>query len=296
MAGSLPMTGTIGEVVRLCTGALVEAGIAGAGNEARWLVAAALGCSSAALLSRSNDVLQTSQAAAIAAFLDRRLRHEPLSRIVGRREFYGRDFEVSPATLDPRPDTETLIDALLQVLDDDVRREPLRLIDVGTGTGCIPITLALELPAVHAVATDVSAAALKVARRNALRLGVAERITFVETDLAGGIAGPFDVLVSNPPYIRSGDIAALDAAVQTWDPHLALDGGSDGLNIYRRLAADALNLVPDGWILLETGYDQAPDVATILRSALPAQNLGELRTFADVAGIPRVVAARTRTT
>lgn len=279
----------------MCVRALTDAGFTDAGSEARRLVAAALACSSAALLSRSNDPLDASQAASVAAFLARRVRREPLSRIVGWREFYGRVFEITPATLDPRPDTETLVDALLQMLGAEARLQPLRLIDIGTGTGCIPITLLSELPVARAVATDVSAEALDVARRNAHRLGVADRMTFIEADLGEGIAGPFDVLLSNPPYIRSGDIAALDEDVRAWDPLLALDGGSDGLSMYRRLAAAARGLVPNGWIVLETGYDQARDVAEILRSALAPDLLHEPRIFEDVAGIPRVVAARTRT-
>lgn len=287
--------GTIAETTRQIARALAAAGLSDAASEARWLISAALGLSGADLVSRSDDTITAAQAIKLAAFLDRRLRHEPLSRIAGQREFYGRVFDVTPATLDPRPDTETLIEATLEMLGAEARSEPLRILDIGTGTGCILLTLLSELPHATGTGTDISRDALVVARANADRLGLTHCATFVAADLGEGVAGPFDVVVSNPPYIRTGDIPALAPAVREYDPHLALDGGADGLEIYRRIAADLARLVPQGLVVLECGHDQAQDVAGLLQATCTHLAPQSLRIFNDVAGIPRVVAARTRT-
>lgn len=295
MTGTPIPGGTIAETTRQIARALAAAGLSDAASEARWLISAALGLSSADLVSRSDDAITAVQATKLAAYLDRRLRHEPLSRIAGQREFYGRVFDVTPATLDPRPDTETLIDAALEMLSGEARVGPLRILDIGTGTGCILLTLLAVLPQAIGIGTDISHEALAVARANADHLGLAHRATFIAADLGADVASPFDVVVSNPPYIRSGDIAGLAPAVRQYDPHLALDGGADGLEMYRRIVADLARLVPNGFVLLETGHDQAQDVADLLRARCAKLAPNSLRIFNDVAGIPRVVAARTRT-
>lgn len=278
-----------------CASALSAAGFAEPRDEARWLLSAALGLSAAELISRSLENVTPAQRAAVEGFMARRLRREPLSRILGVREFYGRSFEVTPATLDPRPETETLVDAVLALLDRRDRDRPLRILDVGTGTGCILSTLLCELPNAQGVGTDISGEAIQVARRNADRLGLAPRACWLIADLAEGVQGEFDLVVSNPPYIRSGDIEGLDAAVRNFDPLLALAGGEDGLEFYRRLAGALPGLMRQGLVVVETGYDQAGAVADILQKAgiwdLPAA----IDIFNDVAGIPRVVAARART-
>lgn len=286
--------GTMSETTAHVARALAAAGLPDAATEARWLMRQALALDTVALLSRSEVTLSDGEIAKVAAFLERRMRHEPLSRIAGEREFYGRLFEVTPATLDPRADTETVIDVALQVLGPEARGRPLRLLDLCTGTGCILLTLLAELPLAHGVATDISMEALAVACRNAERLGLAGRARFVAADLATGIDGPFDVIVSNPPYIPSADIAALAREVRDYDPRLALDGGVDGFTFYHRIAAVLPRLLPDGLVLLETGYDQAQTVADLLISAPAGPSSDAVRIFNDVAGLPRVVAARTR--
>jgi len=295
MSGNPIPGGTLAEVTRHVASVLADAGLSDAPSEARWLVRAALGLTAAELVSRSEEALDTKLTDRVAACLARRARHEPLSRIAGEREFYGRVFEVSAATLDPRPDTETLIEAAIGLLDDEARKRPLRILDIGTGTGCILLTLLAEMPNASGVGTDVSDDALQVARRNAARLGLEARVRFAQTDLADGIEGPFDVLVSNPPYIRTADLDNLAPEVRDFDPHLALDGGSDGLEFYRRIAAEITRLVPAGLVVLEVGYDQAAEVSGIVQSSLPSGALEDLQVFQDVAGITRVVAARTRT-
>jgi release factor glutamine methyltransferase len=288
--------GTMAETTAQVARALAAAGLSDAAAEARWLMREALALDTAALLSGSHQTLSDADVASITTFLARRVQHEPLSRIAGRREFYGRLFDVTPATLDPRPDTETLIDAALEMLGAEGRKRPLRILDLGTGTGCILLTLLAELPLAQGVATDVSPEALAVARRNAERLGLAARATFVETDLAEGVEGPFDLVVSNPPYIATSEIAGLAPDVREYDPHLALDGGADGLDFYRRIAREIPRLMTSGLLLLETGHEQAQTVAHLLTLGAAGKALEPARIFCDVAGIPRVVAARTRIT
>lgn len=294
MAGISAHPATIGSCVREAAQALALAGVEDAPSEARRLVAAALGISGAALISRSDEPLDSDRHSRVAEFLVRRCRHEPLSRIQGEREFYGRSFRVTPATLDPRADSETLIATILSVASEQPPK-PLRILDIGTGTGCLLLTLLLELPHARGVGVDISSDALSVARTNADRLRVSERVTWIETDIARGIAGPFDILVSNPPYIRSGEIAGLSDEVRNYDPHLALDGGEDGLRFYRAISADLGRLVPDGWVALEVGHDQADAVVAELQASALAWTFRDLRIGKDVAGLRRVVAARTRT-
>lgn len=284
--------GTMVETTQRVARALAAAGLSDALTEARWLMRQALALDTAALLSRGDQPLSDAEIAAVTAFLERRVRHEPLSRIAGQREFYGRLFEVTPATLDPRADTETLIDAALELLGAEGRARPLRVLDLGTGTGCILLTLLAELPQAHGVATDISAEALSVARRNAQRLGLDQRAEFVLKDLAAGIDGAFDVVVSNPPYIATAEIAELARDVRDYDPHLALDGGPDGLAFYRRIASALARLVPDGLVLLEVGHAQARAVADLISGL--GHVIAPPHIYNDVAGIPRVVAARTR--
>ena len=295
MTGISERSSTVAEALRGAARALADAGIGESQGEARRLLAAALGWSMATLLSRSDECLGPTDAARIESFLARRCRHEPLSRILGEREFYGRTFRLGPATLDPRPDSETLIDATLALLREEERGKPLRVLDIGTGTGCLLLTLLLELPEATGIGTDASADAIDVARDNAQRLGASPRAKFVKTDLAAGLPGPFDVIVSNPPYVRSADIAQLDENVRTFDPHLALDGGPDGLDYYRRIVRDLCRLMPDGGLVVfEVGHDQAADVAAELEAAPGIELVSAPQLFTDVAGIHRVVASRTR--
>lgn len=280
---------------RRITRSLAEGGIAMPEREARRLLAAALGLSAGELIVRPETRLGPAQSERIDEMLRRRLAHEPLSRIVGEREFYGRPFKLSPETLDPRPDSETLIEAALQVIDESGWRErPLRILDVGTGSGCLLVTLLAELPCARGVGTDVSAMALQTAAENARTNGVGARARFARHRSFEGLDETFDVIVSNPPYISSGEIADLEPEVRNFDPVEALDGGPDGLNIYRELASGLVRVVPHGWALFEVGAGQAQTVAELLVRCLGGHCAGDVRLWQDLGGHTRCVALGTR--
>lgn len=203
------------------------------------------------------------QARRFRAIIARREAREPVSRILGEREFHGRIFRVTPDTLDPRPDTETLVEAALALMP-----QGGRLLELGTGTGAVAVTILAERPQALGVATDVSAAALAVAAENAERHGVADRLLLLEGDWFRPVTGVFDIIVSNPPYIPAADLAGLSPDVRCFDPRLALDGGKDGLDAYRAIAAGAAaHLVPGGHVVLEIGAGQGPDVAAVFAAA-----------------------------
>ena len=282
---------TLAQALRRATADLARAGIEGPGNDARLLISAALGLSAAQLLARPERPLRPEEAQSFGRLIARRVAREPVSRILGEREFYGRTFGISPATLDPRPDSETLIDQTLKLVTlEGWQSRALRILDVGTGSGCLLLTLLAELPGAFGVGTDVSVAALETARANAVRLGLARSAGWLAGDLVAAVRGPFDILISNPPYIPSLEIAQVEPEVREHDPLLALDGGADGVAFFRRLSASVEEIVPDGWIVLETGYNQTDAVATLLA----AQGLREISVQRDVAGRRRCVAARTR--
>jgi release factor glutamine methyltransferase len=286
---------TLGAALRQATADLRRAGIDNAGNDARRLLAAVLGLSGAEVLSRPERPLSPEQAQRLGRCIARRRAREPVSRIVGERDFYGRSFTISPATLDPRPDSETLIEAALDLARlEGWLATPRRILDVGTGSGCLLLTLLCELPNAVGVGTDISEAALEIARDNARRLGVQHRAQWLARDALEGVDGDFDILVSNPPYVRTADIARLEPEVRSFDPWSALDGGDDGLHFFRRFAARIPSVIPDGWIVLEVGHDQADAVAGLLRSSMPRIKSDDLRFSQDVTGMRRCVAARTR--
>ncbi len=227
-----------------------------------------------------------------------------MSRIAGEREFYGRAFHISPATLDPRADTETLVEAALDVAKaEGWDRKPIRVLDVGTGSGCLLVTLLAELPLATGLGTDISPEALLVAEGNAARHGVAARARFAARRSLSGIDGTFDLLVSNPPYIRTADIAGLAPEVRDHDPPLALDGGLGGLDIYLEIADKLAGAVPDGWALFEVGAGEAQGVlAEVERRryscgngarAKGARAHGEWRTWTDLGGHVRCIGVRT---
>jgi release factor glutamine methyltransferase len=285
---------TIDAALGHASAALASAGIDGAGNDARRLLAATLELSMVQILLRPRQALLPEQARVFGRAIARRSAREPVSRILGEREFYGRTFALSPATLDPRPESETLITAALDVADKEGWRDKeLRILDVGTGSGCLLLTLLGELPLAKGLGTDISPDALAVARSNARRLGIAGQVAWLAADGLDGVAGAFDLLVSNPPYIRTAQIAGLEPEVRDFDPRLALDGGSDGLAMTRRVAARIPDMIRGGWALLEVGYDQADEVARLVETAT-AGRLAELVFYRDVAGRRRCVAAKTR--
>jgi release factor glutamine methyltransferase len=267
------------------------------GNEMPELDARLLLCHAAGLTQESyaaapDTPLNEQIVSRFDAMIARRLQGEPVSRIVGAREFYGRCFNVDRHTLDPRPDTETLIDAVLDMLMREGRRgETLRILDLGTGTGCILLTLLAELPLARGIGSDASGRALKIARRNAEQLGIGDRVSFIAGDWFEPIEGRFDIIVSNPPYIASAEIAGLSREV-SHDPLLALDGGEDGLEAYRRIAAGvACRLRPGGMIFLEVGEAQGEVVLELLHGAGLKIDVDEL-IWTDLAGRRRCVGVR----
>jgi release factor glutamine methyltransferase len=248
---------TQGEVVAEATAVL------GNRREARLVVAAALGVDPAQLLGWPERAVAEEAHRRAREFVRRRAAGEPLSRLRGTREFWGLSFELSPETLDPRPDSETIVAAALEAVPDRAAR--LRVLDFGTGTGCLLLALLSELPNAHGIGLDRAPGAARTARRNAAALGLASRASFLVGDWAAAISGRFDLIVSNPPYIARGDIAGLAPEVQH-DPLLALDGGSDALDAYRRLAPEIARLI-GGTAVLELGAGQAGSVGSIMRDA-----------------------------
>jgi release factor glutamine methyltransferase len=272
------------------------AGIDDAALDARWLVADAVAMSSAELLVRSEQPLTAEQIAQLDAYRLRRLACEPVSRIIGKRHFFGRSFRITSATLDPRPESETLVEAVLQLVREEGWTEaPLAIVDVGTGSGCLLLALLAELPNATGLGTDISGAALAAAQDNARRLGLATRAQWLEADLVDSLQGPFHILVANPPYIRSGEIRSLAPEVRDYDPAGALDGGMDGLSFYRRLAPEIQRLIPDGWAVFEVGHDQAGAVRDLLCDKQIGQAAIAVRMFRDLEGRQRCVAAKTQT-
>ncbi|UZF92337.1 peptide chain release factor N(5)-glutamine methyltransferase [Bosea sp. NBC_00550] len=252
---------TVREARRLLVQRLLRAGSATPGLDARLLVEGSL-----ATENPDPDMLLPVEALArLDGFASRRLAGEPVWRILGEREFWGLPFRLSPATLEPRPDSETIVEATLKQLVDR-RHEPLSLLDLGTGTGCLLIALLSELPRATGLGVDLSEEAALTAAGNAALNGMAERATFRQGDWTEGLAGRFDVILSNPPYIPSAEIATLSVEVREHDPLLALDGGSDGLKPYRIFARTLPALLaPGGIIVFEIGAGQGTDVVALMR-------------------------------
>jgi release factor glutamine methyltransferase len=284
----------VGAALRQWTAGLAGSGIEGAGGDVRRLIAAVIGVSAAKVLSEPERVLTPLQLATLSGYVRRRAAREPVSRILGRRDFYGRTFSISPATLDPRPESETLIAAALELArEEGWARDGLNILDVGTGSGCLVLTIVCELVGARGTGTDISPTALAVARDNADRLGVSQRMTWLTADGLETVPGPFHMLISNPPYVRTGEIAHLEPEVCKFDPAVALDGGDDGLAVYRAWAPRLARVIPDGWVVLEVGFDQADAVASVVADAL-GQPVANTRVYHDVAGKRRCVAMRTR--
>ena len=213
-----------------------SAGIDSAELDARLLIGAVLNLDLTGIITEASRTLTPGEASRLEAFADRRLAGEPVARILGTKEFWGLPLNLSPATLVPRPDTETLVELALEMLrDGGPKHHPLRIADLGTGTGAILLALLSELPDATGIGTDISAEALKTAQDNAISLGFSGRAAFIRCNFAAALSGPFDLIVSNPPYIRTSDIAGLAPEVRDHDPRLALDGGADGLEAYRVL-------------------------------------------------------------
>lgn len=265
--------------------ALAEAGAESPDLDARLLLLEALGIDAVALVTDPGKRLTAVDAERLEAFARRRLAREPVARILRAREFWGLPFALSPGTLEPRPDTETLVEAALALLPD--RNAAIRLLDLGTGSGCLLVALLSELPRATGIGTDRSLDALATARGNADRNGVGARARFVAADWAAPLAARFDLVVSNPPYIRRAEIAGLAPEVRVHDPPAALDGGPDGLDAYRAILPEAGRLIaPDGRLLVEIAHDGADGVAEVARR----HGLAVHRVVPDLGGLPRAMA------
>ncbi len=251
---------TIAALLQEARKSLFDADIELSALDARLLLQAASGLTHEQLIAEPDMVLVGDRISRFKSFIDRRLQHEPVTRILGEREFYGRSFKVSPAVLDPRSDTETIIELTLQLTGE----EPMRILDLGTGSGVIAITLLAERPNWSGIAVDLSTDAIEIAKANAQTLGVEGRLAFHNGAWFDGVSEKFDLIISNPPYIPRGDILELSLEVQNFDPHLALDGGGDGLEAYRAIAiGSAERLNPQGTVILEIGAGQSANVIQI---------------------------------
>jgi release factor glutamine methyltransferase len=279
---------TIENVRRAWAEKFQAAGLDSPQLDARLLVGHALGLDPAAVLASSARALLADEEIAITALAGRRLAHEPVARIVGTKEFWSLGLRIDDATLVPRPETETVVEAALAAIDrHGSRSRALRIADLGTGSGAILLALLSELKNAFGVGSDLNPRALLVARNNARRLGF-RGAAFVSCDLAAAFVGPFDLIVSNPPYIASADIATLAPEVRLFDPRLALDGGADGLNFYRAIAAAApARLAPEGALVVELGAGQAEPVAAIFAAA----GLAPSAPRSDLNAVPRALVA-----
>ena len=257
--------------------------------DARLLLAAVLDLDLTGMIAQAGRRLTSAEAALLAQYAQRRIAGEPVARILGEKEFWGLPLQLSSATLVPRPDTETVVELALELLRARGNLDrPLRIADLGTGSGAILLALLSELPATQGFGTDISEHALRTAGANAARAGLSNRATFIACDYASGLSGAFDLIVSNPPYIRTADIDGLATEVRDHDPLAALDGGADGLDAYRALIPQATGLLaPGGWLVVEAGQGQSGPIETFMTNAglTPAA-----APKADLAGIPRAVA------
>ena len=269
-----------------------DAGIESPELDARILIGHALGLDHARLAASAHQQISDLSAAQIERFAARRLAGEPIARILGQKEFWSLPFAITPAVLVPRPETEIVVELALALLDrNGARSRVLRIADLGTGSGAILLALLSELPNAHGIGADIDKNALAVARSNATRLDLGNRATFLVSDYGAALEGPFDLIVSNPPYVASGDIATLAREVREHDPHHALDGGADGLAAYRVIAADATRLLkPAGHLVVEIGAGQQIAVEEVFSAAGLA--FGDVRH--DLSGIARAAAAKRR--
>lgn len=258
--------------------------------DARILLGAILGLDLTGLIAQAARTLTEAEAARLAQHAQRRIAGEPVARILGVREFWGLPFRLSEATLVPRPDTETVVERALELFRERQMSHPPRIADIGTGSGAILLALLHEIPDAFGVGTDLSLSALDTAKGNAAALGLAGRAAFVACSYAAALRGPFDLIVSNPPYIPSGEIPKLGIEVREHDPHLALDGGNDGYDAYRALIPQAAErLAPGGALIVEAGQGQAGDIETLMTAAALSVDRPPK---ADMAGIARAVSAR----
>jgi len=285
---------TLNQALAEATATLSHAGVDHPGRTASLLLEYLLNVDRTYLLTRPDDELGEKTVLAYAELVRRRAKHEPLQYIVGRQEFYGFLFKVTPDVLIPRPETEHLIETVLELLRHRETSEqtpsPL-IVDAGTGSGCIAITLALLVPNARVIAIDVSKAALDVAAENVKSHGVGSRVELIQGDLLrpllhGDRSGTVDVIASNPPYVAGGELAMLQREVGEHEPRIALSGGEDGLDFYRRLLSEAPALLkPDGHLVFEIGYRQSDAI----RALIDTKFWRLVRVTEDLQGIPRTL-------
>lgn len=276
---------TLADCVREGAAVLAAAGVEDPRREARLLLAHALGIEPITVTGYPER--EVADSTAFQALVERRAAREPMSHLTGRREFWSLEFSVTRDTLDPRPDSETLVETALGELAD--RNAPLSVLDLGAGTGCLLLALLSELPAARGIGVDIDPAAVRVARGNAARLGLAGRAEFAAGDWGRALDGRFDLIVANPPYIPTAAIAGLQREVARYEPRRALDGGADGLDCYRALAGDMARLLaPRGAAVLEFGVGQGDDVERIMTaSGLPGAGFAN-----DLSGARRCLVCR----
>lgn len=281
---------TVEEARRTLTSSLKSGGVTSAELDARLLVGDALELDFTGLIAAASRRLGEEEAHRLEEFMQRRLAGEPVARILGVKEFWGLPLQLSPATLVPRPDTETVVELALEIWRSEQGGQPRRIADIGTGSGAILLALLSEWREATGIGTDISLMALQTARLNAGRLGFAPRAAFVACNYMAALSGVFDMIVSNPPYIRSADIAELDRDVRAYDPLAALDGGADGLTAYRAIVPEAARLLaPGGTLIMEAGCGQSDPISQMMA----ASGLTSVRPpKADLAGIPRAVSGR----
>jgi release factor glutamine methyltransferase len=274
------------EALANLTQAFELSGIEYPGREARLSISAASGVSQAALIAAPREPLGLA-ALRVQEFAERRAGREPLARIVGSREFWGLTLAISPHVLDPRPETESIVEVALTIFDR--RDQPLRILDLGVGSGALICALLTEFADARGVGVDISIEAAKIARANLDACGLSRRAEVRGGDWTADIEGPFDLIVSNPPYIPTADLPQLPREVRDFDPWLALDGGLDGLAAFRRILPESRSLLtPRGWLLAELGARQAADVTAIAKQC----GFSDTMIYKDLSGLDRVLAAQ----
>jgi release factor glutamine methyltransferase len=280
---------TVESARRILTAQFKSAGIESPELDARMLAGTALGLDLTGMIAATTRLVSQGEAEILRKFMQRRIAGEPVARILGVKEFWGLDLQLSAATLVPRPDTETVVELALEIWRGEARSNPRpRIADIGTGSGAILLALLSEWHDATGVGTDVSLTALQTAKRNAGNLGFAARAAFVACNYAAALSGPFELIVSNPPYICSAEIAGLAREVREYDPHGALDGGADGLDAYRAIIPEAARLLaPRGVLIVEAGSGQSGRILELMSaSGLTSKRPPK----ADLAGVPRAVA------
>lgn len=266
---------------------LLESGCSSAFLDAELLMAHVLGKNREFIIGRPEYELSEKESAEYNELLNRRKNREPVAKIIGKKEFWGREFFVNSATLDPRPDSECLIEAVFEIFPD--KNQPLKIIDFGTGTGCLLLTVLAEYPNSQAIGVDIDRNTLDIAIKNAEKLGLAKRSKFILNDWAKGIEGKFDLIISNPPYIKNSDIKNLEPEVSIHEPYTALAGGWDGLDCYRTIAPSVNNLLEkDAYLIFEFGMGQEEAVKTIFEKC----GIRFVSFKRDMAGIIRCIVAR----